>query len=381
MKILHIISKPPRSLGGVEINTKNIASNLMEIGITCDILACDLKISSDSYSEVIDGIMYYYAKKIPFISKKFNIFNIFGFLRKNLNRYDVIHYHSFIYFNSLQAMLFSKFYKIPCVLSIEGGINVPLVLKKGSIMRKFFSWLDLMIKKILGKIIIDNSDSVISVSKEDLLSISKKLLCNRKKNNFWIPNCVNIFDDNSKYKRQYITFIGRLEELKGFDDFLKISEEINKKYPKIPIMIVGNGEFVDEIDKMKGKLNITHYNKILHKHIYKIYQQSRVFLMTSWAEGLPTVILESMAYQTPVVSTNVGGIPELIIHGTNGFLYNPGDNEKAIEYVLKLLEDDNLSANFVKNSKELIDKKFSCKMMARKYQKLYDMLLYEKNKN
>ncbi|MHA1895981.1 MAG: glycosyltransferase family 4 protein, partial [Promethearchaeota archaeon] len=145
-----------------------------------------------------------------------------------------------------------------------------------------------------------------------------------------------------------------------------------------PILIIGEGELSNKLKQAKKDLNITYILRIPNREIHKYFLQSKIFVIPSLTEGLPTVILEAMAYGAAVVATNVGGIPELIKHNQNGFLYRPKDNKKAIEYITKLIENNGLAEKFRENSLNIIKKQFSCNKIALKYLALYRKLIMEK---
>ena len=74
----------------------------------------------------------------------------------------------------------------------------------------------------------------------------------------------------------------------------------------------------------------------------RLYQDSDVFILPSYTEGVPKVILEAMANGLPVVATSVGGIPEIIQDGLNGLLVPSGDAEAICDSVYRLLKDEEL---------------------------------------
>lgn len=73
-----------------------------------------------------------------------------------------------------------------------------------------------------------------------------------------------------------------------------------------------------------------------------------VYVLPSYKEGLPISILEAMSYSLPVISTRVGGIPEIIMNGKNGLLINPGDKEALYESIIKLKIVKNYVLGWVK---------------------------------
>ena len=105
--------------------------------------------------------------------------------------------------------------------------------------------------------------------------------------------------------------------------------------------------------------------------LYKILQLSDVFLLPSEQESFGLAALEAMAAETPVISSNAGGIPEVNIQGETGFLAEIGNVEAMSNYTIKLLSDEKLLAQMKKNAKEQA-MKFDLKNILPIYEKMYD---------
>ena len=374
MKILQISPRPPDYPAGVEIFVKKLIKFLKEKEIMCDILTGDPKRPSESV-RTISGIKCIFQKFIlAFGGVNFEIFNTFKTLIKIGRNYDILHIHSFVTISALQALIYAKLFRKPVIMTIHGNLKNPII-KNQSILKTLKMYLIRIYYNLLGKTIVGYADAVISVSKIDLLNINKELFCSRKKNNYWIPNCISLKSKLPNFKRKYITFIGRLSSRKGFDDFIKIMDAVNKKYPNIPILIIGEGALESLVDQYKTKLNINYIKRVPNEKIQDYYCKTKIFVMNSWIEGLPTVILEAMAYRAVVVSTKVGGIPELIIDKKNGRLFNPGEIRFPAEIICGLLENEKLQEKYIQLSIELIQRKFSCKFIAEKHIEVYSKIL------
>lgn len=98
-----------------------------------------------------------------------------------------------------------------------------------------------------------------------------------------------------------------------------------------------------------------------------------IFVLPSVKEGLPYTILETMAAGVPIIAANVGGIPEMIKDGENGFLVKPNDYETLAEKILQILEDQKLAQKFINASLEKI-KEFSLEKMVSKTEQQYKNL-------
>ena len=107
---------------------------------------------------------------------------------------------------------------------------------------------------------------------------------------------------------------------------------------------------------------------------------SKLLLITSRTEGVPNPLYESMACETPVISSNVGGISNIISPNINGYLFDINNYRNSIELILKLIDDDHKLEFLGKNARNLIEKKFSWEITTEKIFNIYKELIMQKNK-
>lgn len=107
--------------------------------------------------------------------------------------------------------------------------------------------------------------------------------------------------------------------------------------------------------------------------------QFDALLMTSQSEGIPEVIFESFYHKRPVISTNVGGIPEILQDGINGFLTEKHDPEMLSEKIIHLFNNKELEREFVTISNEKLTANFTASVMAQKTLKEYKNILNGKS--
>jgi glycosyltransferase involved in cell wall biosynthesis len=100
-----------------------------------------------------------------------------------------------------------------------------------------------------------------------------------------------------------------------------------------------------------------------------------VFLLTSMAEGVPTVLLEAMSIGLPIVSTDVGAIPEIVHEGQSGYLYKFGDHKKAVSSLLRLINDDELRQTLSVNNIDQAKNKFDTAVCSDVHKLAYDFAL------
>jgi glycosyltransferase involved in cell wall biosynthesis len=160
--------------------------------------------------------------------------------------------------------------------------------------------------------------------------------------------------------------VGRISDEKDYYTFLKVAKTVTDKMDRIYFVIVGEGkekekdELIRYADKLgvRSKVFFTGYRSDL----LRVYSAFDIFLMTSVTEGLPNTMLEAMSMGIPVVSTDVGGIPELVVEGETGFLFDVGDVRGISEKIMALIRDRGLLESMSKAVRKRIEERFSFNM-------------------
>jgi len=142
-----------------------------------------------------------------------------------------------------------------------------------------------------------------------------------------------------------ILFVGRLARRKNLFTLLRSMQIIINDHPDATLLIVGKGEklksILYEMARKQGiRKNVLFSDFIPERELPKYYACCNIFVMPSWHETLCHAILEAMATARPVVATKVGGVPEIVRDGENGFLVKPGDHIELASKILQLLEDE-----------------------------------------
>ena len=171
-----------------------------------------------------------------------------------------------------------------------------------------------------------------------------------------------------------ITMIGKNTHAKNVDMVLDVAAEVHNELKNVHFWLVGpgleSGVFSDVKQVQEG------YVKPLGPQdgIISILAETDILILTSRSEGLPNVIMEAMAAGKPVVSTDVGGIPELIKDGQNGFLVPSEDVEGMAEKVKDLIKDDGLRKHLGENAAAFVGEHLSVANMVKKTEDLYNRL-------
>ena len=157
------------------------------------------------------------------------------------------------------------------------------------------------------------------------------------------------------------------------------------KFEKIPnvernpkqIAYVGRDSFekgIDILRKIESKINgtVKFCTDLPWDETMKILKASQMLVVPSRTESIPQVIKEAFYLKVPVIATNVGGNPELVVHQETGILVPPEDPEKLTIAINNLLDNEESRRNFANNAFEFINKNFSWDVLLEKYTNLYE---------
>jgi glycosyltransferase involved in cell wall biosynthesis len=156
-----------------------------------------------------------------------------------------------------------------------------------------------------------------------------------------------------------LLFVGRLTAAKG----LPVLLEAVAKLKGVMLDIAGDGPDRKMLEKRAQALNISTSVKFLgyqsQQEVRESLKVADAFVMSSFAEGVPVVLMEAMAAGVPVVATQIAGIPELVCDGQSGLLVPPGD-APAIEHAIgRLLEDANLRNQLAAAGRKKVEQEFN----------------------
>ena len=145
--------------------------------------------------------------------------------------------------------------------------------------------------------------------------------------------------------------------------------KVMKELPEVTFYFVGDGFYRDKIiPKLKNFKNFVWLGSLEYPiEVKKFFSEIDIYLLLSGMEGLGQTIIEAMFMQKPIIATRVGGIPELIQDGKNGFLINSGDGEGLTNQILKLINDPKLANKIGKLGRKTAEENFTWKIIAEKF--------------
>ena len=289
----------------------------------------------------------------------------------NLYKLDLLHAHYAIPYAyaafTAKQMLKEEGKDIPLVTTLH-GTDITLVGQHPSY-------------KHAVEFSINQSDTITSVSeslKRDTLQFFKITKPIEVITNF-IDN--SEFDDYVECSRKQfasddekiLIHVSNLRPVKRVDEVLQIFKNVNSKV-KSKLIIIGEGPDMEKINEfLEDNPDLIGRIRLLGKvnDLYRILQLSDVFLLPSEQESFGLAALEAMAANTPVISSNAGGIPEVNIQGETGYLAEIGNVDAMSNYAIKLLSDDQLLSKMKKKAKEQAIR-FDLKNILPLYEKMYE---------
>jgi L-malate glycosyltransferase len=162
-------------------------------------------------------------------------------------------------------------------------------------------------------------------------------------------------------------------EQKRLDIFVEVAKDISANYDNVTFLLLGDGPEKNRIEELAQPL-IADRRAIflgLQKDVKPYFNISDIYLMTSDFEGLPIALLEAMSMSCAPVSTDVGGISELIEHNVSGLLSDAGDLEGLKSYITLLLEDRIKLNRIAIEARKRIENHFSIIKMVKELEGVY----------
>ncbi|KXS42125.1 MAG: Glycosyltransferase [Candidatus Frackibacter sp. T328-2] len=369
MKILHVINN--LGSGGAEKlieDTLPVMNQYNDIKIELLILTKKNNVFDEKLKSV--GINIYNLETN--IYNPINIFRIRQLLKKN--DYDLIHVH-----------LFPTFYWVTIANMLNFRNKIPLVMTEHSTYNrrrkyKFF--------KIFDKLIYNQIDKIISISKDTQLNLKKWLDTNKDDNKFEIiNNGINTekFKNAEPYKKDdllnpyssgniLITMVGRFSEHKDQKTLIRAIKNLPNKFH---LILIGEGNLKSDCENLVQNLKINDRVHFLgfRKDVERIMKTSDIIVLSSNWEGFGLVAVEGMAAGKPVIASDVNGLKEIV----NGFglLFEQG-NEKELSFLINKLISDQDFYKEISNKCYNRAKDYSIRKMTNSLIKVYEKLSIQK---
>lgn len=355
------------SLGGSEKQLYLLAKGLKKTNNNVSIIV--LSSIAAPYSKLLKDIginVVCFRRRLPY----FDIFRI-ARLRKKLIEDNIKIVYSFSL--TVNYYLFFSTLFLKNIIFISGSRNIET--DRGGFL------------EFIDDIIIRKSKALITNSKSNLDYLKRISNKPNSINGLVIKNGIDISPRKSNIEtniKQKITIgtVALFKKQKNYPLFIDLCKSIALKYDKINFISVGDGPEFKKMshyakeNNLDGKLNFVG-NSIDAGKIMK--ENIDIFILTSYKEGLPNVVMEAMSFGIPVISTNVGGVNELIEHKKTGFLVPSNDLKGLVDYCSQLIKSTKLRQEIGDNGRRFIKDQFSSKKMVNEFEVIFNKLLLNKS--
>ncbi len=178
-----------------------------------------------------------------------------------------------------------------------------------------------------------------------------------------------------------ILSVGRLYARKGLFTLIESMPAVVKRFSNAKFIISGKGQS-DEMQKLLAHAtrlgvrdNIVFTGYTPDKKLPKLYQAADIFAFSTYYEHHPFAVLEALSSQLPIVTTNVGGIPETITNGKDGFMCQPFSSREFSDRILYLLDHPEIAREMALQARRTVVERFDWRIVVQKVLKVYDEAL------
>ena len=171
--------------------------------------------------------------------------------------------------------------------------------------------------------------------------------------------------------------VAKLHPQKGHCYLIQAIPSILKRFPNVRFLFAGEGELFEDLKNLVKQTGIVSAVSFLgvRQDIPQLLSLSDVFVLPSLWEGMPNAVLEAMAVGTPVVATNVGGGPEVIIGDETGILVPSEDSDALAQAIIRLLEDPVLRQTLAEEAQRWVLENLTEEKNISAYEQLYESLI------
>ncbi len=365
MKVCLVTVYSPREITGVGEIVANIGRGLEERGHGYVVLTKssdvvgreDLNLAEIQYrkTRILGGLLLAIAAARWLLRKRKDI--------------DLLHLHSVSWLTAVCALM-GSILNIPRLLTLHGKFPV----SSSAFSNALFS--------LSQRLVIGGSNLVTCISEDT-------------KQHYGLNSAVVIHNgvDTSKFRPDnegrerkrmelklgnsfVLLFIGRLDVNKGIRELIEVVGSLAPDSPNLRLLLVGTGE--DElvrrwISEHKLEEHATMVGQVENAAPY--YRSADLFILFSAFEGVPLTLLEAMASGLPCLATSVGGIPEIVTDGADGYLVQAGDKKGLSAAIVHIMNSEGEASAISAEARKTVENRFDLSSMVEKYLGVYGSLV------
>jgi len=256
---------------------------------------------------------------------------------------------------ALSARLISWIKGVPCIINLQSGDSEEYIYSK-------LGFFDFLYDQVYDK----NSQYVVLSKYLEQRALEHGV---PQKNLTIIPNGVDlqVFNNTMANKKFQIITSGRLEIKNDVETLISAFCVLQKIMPELKLVICGIGSQGAALKKQaNNNPNIAFTGLVSHKELARLLNESLIFVRPSISEGFGNSFIEAMGCGVPIIGTNVGGIPDFLVHERTGLFCEPNNPKSLAKQIKRLLGDQDLYSSIQLNSQEFV-KRFGWNNIAKKY--------------
>jgi len=387
LKIVFVLPAflPARGFGGPLNHVHAIAKIFKEKGHSVEIYTSNIANPSDlsktlSDKEWIDGIL---VKRYPAPLRLAGYWvtpSMFADLKAG--GYDILHAHLGRSFQCDLASFVSRLKHNPFLITPHGSIGSHLDVDRGLKIHALHT-----AHNLIAKYVLEAADRIIALNnfeKRHLLRLgvdSNKIAI--------IPNGISVSEFRRTYydfkarhsiEGKFVLFVGRLDLVKGLDTLVQAFSIVKRSnFKNVRLVMVGEDwGFKKKLVELAGQYNIStdilFIDRPSRADIISAFQASEMVVLPSYYETFSITMLEAFACARPVITSAVGGMPEIVANKENGLLVRPKDPKHLAEAITYLLNNEDVAKRMGSEGEKLVSQRFRIETVARQLENLYCQL-------
>jgi glycosyltransferase involved in cell wall biosynthesis len=277
-------------------------------------------------------------------------------------RFDIVHTHNTLahFYGAFAA----KFAGVPIVVNTQHGRGCG----KGWKARLQFRMANQLSDRVVGV----SEDAAELCRRDDPLSANRTIA-------LWNGVDLDRFEYRGPSTQPVAISVARLSPEKDFATLLRATWILIKDRPDFRLKIVGDGGERQKLEQLAQELNLNDHVEFLGERsdVSSLLPQAGFFVSSSRTEGISLTLLEAMSVGLPVVTTRVGGNPEIVVEGKTGRLVAPDSPEELALAMRDLLKDQEAWPVYGELARQRVEQHFNVRNMVRQYEDLYRELLQD----
>jgi sugar transferase (PEP-CTERM/EpsH1 system associated) len=374
LRVLHVL--PRLGLGGTEHGVLKVLAGLGDEQF--DHRICAVRGVDTSFVDGMNVTVQTYSAGGAKAGFQFPLFRLMRIMKEF--RPHIVHTRNF---GALEAICAARLRRVPVAIHSEHGYELEIL--RGLPIRR----------RILCRALFPMADAVFAVTRELCLYHSRqswlpagafRVIHNGVSTERFAPRHMDAGEIRNQLgipaERFVIGSVGRLVPIKDHLTLLRAVEVVLRRRKDVHVLLVGDGperaklqEYVAASRELTG--HVTFFGA--SGRIPELMNAMHVFVLPSICEGMSNTVLEAMATGLPLVVSRTGGNPELVVEGSTGFLFPPGDVQALAQHLVMLAESPDLRRSFGEAARLCAVKKFSLERMIRSYRDLYFELAARRN--